>query len=310
MTAPPSLSSNGATPPRADGCTVEISFVVPLFNHLQHTQAMLQSLLASLPSGLVYEVILVDDFSTDGTRAWLATLNHPRIKTLLNPENLGYAASNNAGASLACGELLGLLNNDLLLDPGWLEPMIHVLRHPGLNAGLVGNVQYRVDDGRLDHAGVQLNHRGQFEHVQSLPVNGLGYQRSLAITGACLLIRKVDFNSAGGFDEGFINGCEDLDLCFKIRTSGKQLFVALDSHVRHHVSLSRDGQTLQHLRNSQRLYSRWRILIKHNLARRVITSIHSGTGMHSAALMISENLIQAEEACWSRTPSYTSDNGE
>jgi GT2 family glycosyltransferase len=310
MNAPTSLSSNGPTPSRPDGGTVEISFIVPLFNHLQHTQAMLESLLASLPSGLVYEVILVDDFSTDGTRAWLATLNHPRIKTLLNPENLGYATSNNAGARLASGELLALLNNDLLLAPGWLEPMAYVLRHPGLNAGLVGNVQYRIDDGQLDHAGVRLNHRGQFEHIQSLPHNVVGYQRSLALTGACLLIRKIDFESAGGFDEGFVNGCEDLDLCFKVRTSGKQLFVALDSHIRHHVSLSRDRNTLQDLRNSRRLYSRWRNIIKLNLALGLILSIRNVSRIHSASLLISEKLIKAEEIYWSRVLSQTNFNDE
>ncbi len=278
---------------------------------------MLASLLASLPPGLDYEIILVDDFSTDGTRAWLATLSHPRIKVVLNPENQGYAASNNAGARLAGGELLALLNNDLLLAPGWLEPMIHVLRHPGLNAGVVGNVQFRVDDGRLDHAGIQLNHKGQFEHIQSLPHNEVGYQRALALTGACLLIRKIDFESTGGFDESFINGCEDLDLCFKIRTYGKQLFVALASHIRHHVSISRGRHTLQDSRNSQRLYAKWRTSIKFNLASELASSMNDGTWIgasqhthpeaitspdrpYAAALILSETMLQQEESYWAR----------
>lgn len=296
---------------------MEISFIVPLFNHLKHTQAMLASLLASLPPGLDYEIILVDDFSTDGTRVWLATLSHPRIKVVLNPKNLAYAASNNAGARLAGGELLALLNNDLLLAPGWLEPMIHVLRHPGLNAGIVGNVQYRVDNGRLDHAGVYLNQRGQFEHIQSLPHNEVGYQRSLALTGACLLIRKIDFENTGGFDESFINGCEDLDLCFKVRTSGKQLFVALASHIQHHVSLSRGRHTLQDSRNSQRLYAKWRTSIKSNLASELASSMNDGTWIgasqhtqpeaitspdrpYAAALILSETILQREESYWAR----------
>lgn len=315
MTDPTSLSRNGATPPRADGGTVEISFIVPLFNHLRHTQAMLRSLFASLPSGLVYEVILVDDFSTDGTRAWLATLNHPRIKTLLNPENLGYAASNNAGASLACGELLGLLNNDLLLEAGWLEPMIHVLRHPGLNAGLVGNVQYRVDDGTLDHAGVRLNSHGQIEHVRSLPTSELDYQKSWALTGACLLIRRADFKAVGCFDELYVNGCEDIDLCFKIRKSRRQLFVATNSRIRHHVSLSRALQTPQDVRNSQRLYGIWRAKLKYELAAiwsgLLRTTLDTGsehlngvlqinhlTKPHAAGLHIAEMVLQREVAHW------------
>ena len=125
----------------------------------------------------------------------------------------GFAKTNNAGVRQAAGQILGLLNNDLLFEPGWLEPMLAVLESPVLNAGCVGNVQYRVADGALDHAGVRLSCTGQFEHIQRLPEIGPGYARVLAVTGACLLMRKADFERAGGFDEVFVNGCEDVDLC-------------------------------------------------------------------------------------------------
>ena len=151
---------------------------------------MLATLSASIPAGLGYEVILVDDFSTDGTRAWLAALSEPHFHVILNPSNLGFARTNNAGVRQAAGQILGLLNNDLIFEPGWLEPMLAVLESPVLNAGCVGNVQYRVADGALDHAGVRLSCTGQFEHIQSLPEGGPGYARVLAVTGACLLIRK------------------------------------------------------------------------------------------------------------------------
>ena len=67
--------------------------------------------------------ILADDASSDGTPGWLRTLKHPRIKTLQNPVNRGYAANNNAAARMARGEVLALLNNDLLLQPNWLPPL-------------------------------------------------------------------------------------------------------------------------------------------------------------------------------------------
>jgi GT2 family glycosyltransferase len=98
----------------------KVSFIIPLFNHLAQTQAMLASLQATIPAGMAHEIILIDDFSTDGTRAWLATLADPHIKTLLNPHNLGFAKANNRAASVASGEVLALLNNDLVFRPaGW-----------------------------------------------------------------------------------------------------------------------------------------------------------------------------------------------
>ena len=62
---------------------------------------MLEGLRATIPAGLAHEIILIDDFSTDGTRAWLATLSEPHIKTMLNAHNLGYAKTNNIAASAA-----------------------------------------------------------------------------------------------------------------------------------------------------------------------------------------------------------------
>jgi glycosyltransferase involved in cell wall biosynthesis len=69
----------------------KVSFIIPLFNHLAHTRAMLASLQPTMPEGLAHEIILIDDGSTDGTREWLQTVSAPHIKTLLNPSNVGFA---------------------------------------------------------------------------------------------------------------------------------------------------------------------------------------------------------------------------
>lgn len=266
----------------------KVSFIIPLFNHLVHSQAMLASLQATMPAGMAHEIILIDDFSTDDTRDWLATFDGPHIKTLLNPHNLGYARTNNRAASVATGEILALLNNDLLFEPGWLEPMLHTLLSPTLNAGLVGNVQYHVADGTLDHAGVLLNPNAQFGHIQTLAVGAPQHTKALAVTGACMLLRKVDFDAQGGFDEQFVNGCEDIDLCFKLRATGKAIYVANTSRIRHHVSLSRDRTSLQNERNSRHLFGRWRKVIKQELAALWATLLQ--TGPHAYAGLLSGNL--------------------
>lgn len=294
-----------------------ISFVVPLFNHLEQTQVMLASLQTSLPADLDYEIILTDDASTDGTGAWLKTLHDSRIKVLLSEKNRGYAANNNAGVRLARGEVLGLLNNDLLFEPGWLEPMLTALDSPDLNAGLVGNVQYRVADGSVDHAGVIMTPEGQLHHVHTLPAPGVSSTRGLAVTGACMLLRKADFEMVGGFDEQFVNGCEDIDLCFKLRAAGKQIILAAESRIRHHVSLSRKTNSLQDLRNSRLLFKRWRNEIKRELAAVWHKLLTTGPAAyaeyfvgqlseaflatpHVASRMIAEAMLQREAAFWAR----------
>lgn len=297
-------------------CSVPtISFVVPLFNHLFETQAMLASLQASLPDELDYEIILADDASSESMVTWLKSLRDPHIKTVLCEINRGYAATNNAGVRLAKGEILGLLNNDLLFESGWLEPMLDALKSPLLNAGLVGNIQYRVADGTVDHAGVILGQNGQFHHTQTIPETP--HVKALAVTGACMLLRKADFLAAGGLDEQFVNGCEDIDLCFKLRASGKAIYLASESRIHHHVSLSRKSNTLQDLRNSQLLFSRWRNVIKFNLSKiwrgllaagpQTYAELISGElsadfigTPHAAAGFISESMLSRERAFWAR----------
>lgn len=245
---------------------------------------MLASLRATMPADLAYEIILIDDCSTDGTRAWLATLLDPRVKTLLNPRNLGYAKSNNAAAAVASAPILALLNNDLLFEPCWLEPMLGVLRSPELNAALVGNVQVRVADGEIDHAGVSLNANAQLGHIQTLPEDAATHTKALAVTGACMVLRKADFDAQGGFDECFVNGCEDIDLCFKLRAAGKAIYVVNTSRIRHHVSLSRGRTGPQNEQNSRVLFARWRPLIKHELTAKWVTLLQAGPKAYQGQL--------------------------
>jgi len=237
-----------------------LSVVTPLYNCLPLTRAMLESLEASIPPRITYEVILVDDGSTDGTREWLKGLGAP-YRVVLNETNQGFAGSTNRGAEVARGEVLALLNNDLVLEPGWLRPMLLVLRLLGRRAGLVGNIQLNASTREVDHAGIVVDEKCKPQHDRrdpSLLRRALRPVRTVfALTGACLIVRTETWRRLGGFDEGYRNGCEDVDVCLRAEQLGLRNVVVRWSRVLHHVSSS-PGRKANDEANSRRLFLRWR----------------------------------------------------
>ena len=239
---------------------MQVSFIIPLFNHLALTRACVASLQATLPAGLPHEIVLVDDGSTDDTRSWLATLSPP-FRVVLNDRNLGYAAANNRAVAIAHGDFLALLNNDLVLLPRWLEPMLSAHRSLADRAGLIGNIQLDARTGVIDHTGIIINQQGKPVHDRALPSTFSRFRPTVrpvpAVTGACVLVERALWQHLGGFDEGYVNGGEDVDLCFRARALGRTNAVALASVVRHYVSASA-GRKLRDEENSYRLARHWR----------------------------------------------------
>lgn len=240
---------------------LKVSFIIPLYNGLELTQACLRSLQDTLPADLTHEIIFVDDGSTDGTREWLKTLKAP-CRHLINESNLRFAGSNNRGAREAQGEILALLNNDLELLPGWIDPMLAALDEDQTIA-LIGNVQRRVDDDQIDHAGIRFRADAKLEHIRELPSAGSIRRKPIryttAVTAACCLVRrKVFLETGGGFRKEFENGGEDVDLCLALADRGERVAIALNSVVRHHVSASRGKARPHDEANSRRLFGRWR----------------------------------------------------
>jgi GT2 family glycosyltransferase len=235
-----------------------VSIIVALHNCLHLTQAMLRSLDATWPAQITREVILVDDASSDGTGAWLAALPATQQRRVISLEhNAGYAVANNLGARSATGQRLLFLNNDLEFSPGWFEPLLRTHLSLGANAGVTGNVQRRWDSNAVDHAGIRFGPKGKPEHRTDLPFRRTGrFRVTESVTGACFMIDRDLWSRFGGFDERYRNGCEDIDLCLRIRERGLYVGVALDSCIRHHVSCS-PGRRDHDEENTRRLFARW-----------------------------------------------------
>ena len=137
---------------------IEISFITPLYNCLAYTKEYLASLSETV-TDIPYEIILVDDLSTDGTCEFVKTLSDPPCRVFLNQSNLGFAKSSNIGARHANGKYLCFLNNDLILKSGWLEPMYELARSER-DIGAVGNIQLEPESGLIHHAGVFFDWEG------------------------------------------------------------------------------------------------------------------------------------------------------
>ncbi|MDQ8197555.1 glycosyltransferase family 2 protein [Pelagicoccus enzymogenes] len=245
---------------------MRFSVVTALFNGLDYTKKYLESLESTLV-GVDYELILVDDGSSDGTRAYLKSLEgRTKVKVLLNDRNLGFAKSNNLACRQATGDYLVFLNNDILLSPGWLEPMVSASRrtHPWMGhrrrAGVVGNVQRRMDDKRIDHGGIYINlyaapHHA-FQDEAELPACG-AFTAWSAATAACWLMERSHFSEFGGFDERYLNGMEDIDFCLQSLQAGRVAVVANRSVIEHAVSASRDSSETSE-RNERLFWEKWR----------------------------------------------------
>jgi GT2 family glycosyltransferase len=239
---------------------MKLSVVTALYNCLDHTKAFLNSLEHSC-FGRNYEVILVDDGSTDGTRDFLRTLNS-KFRVIEMPENGGYAKANNVGARAAQGEVLVFLNNDIILLPGWLEPMLAALKHLP-DAGLIGNIQINAKNGLVDHCGVFFDWNGlprqAGKNRKLLPATA--HTEWNAVTAACFIMRRQDFLDLDGFDEGYRNGMEDIDLCVRARLAGHRIYTANRSHLYHHVSSS-PGRLLNNAGNTALFAEKWQSLTR------------------------------------------------
>ena len=241
----------------------KVSFIVPLYNRLDCTQAFLESFLTTIPS-VSFELIFVNDCSDDESREFLDANQSERIVVLHNNSRMGYAKSVNRGTVKATGEILGLLNNDLVLTEGWLEPMLECFDKK-LTVGAVGNIQRNINTKKIDHAGIIFDLVGLPDHYgKNYPfLPNFDYREFPAVTGACMLIRSSLFEEMEGFDESYLNGCEDVDLCLRIGQKGYRNIVAGRSTVWHHVSAS-PGRRDNDQSNNKKLLKKWREdLIRH-----------------------------------------------
>jgi GT2 family glycosyltransferase len=231
------------------------SIIIPTFNKLDLTKKCLDAISSNSKGD--FEVIVVDNASSDGTPDYLK--KEKRIISTLNKKNLGFSKGNNIGAKKAKGETLVFLNNDTEVQKGWLESIEKVFEKEK-NVGAVG-VKLLFPDGLIQHAGVTFSEDHVPRHIyyrEKADDPKVNKQREFkAVTAACIAIPKKVFEEVGGFDESFVNGLEDVDLCLRIKEKGYRILYTPESVVLHHESVS-PGRFNANKHNSDLYMSRWR----------------------------------------------------
>jgi len=176
-----------------------------------------------------FEVIILDNDSVEpASMALFAELRaDPRVRVLRVPGPFNFSSINNVGVQASTGEVLLFLNNDIeILDGGWLREMVGEAVRPDI--GCVG-AKLLYGDGTVQHAGVMLQRGPLAMHVcrnDGATESGLdgrlaGTRDYLAVTGACLAVRRAVFEQVGGFDgEHLPIAFNDIDLCLKVNDAG------------------------------------------------------------------------------------------
>jgi GT2 family glycosyltransferase len=249
-----------------------VSVVVPVHGNAGLTRRCLDLVLSDLPPGA--EVVVVDDASTDETPQVLESFGE-RIRALRVEENGGFARACNAGAATATGELLVFFNNDTEPRPGWLEALVAYAEREPAAAAVGAKLVYPT--GTVQHAGVVFGQDGYPHNLYAgLPEDHPAVNRSRrlqAVTAACMLVRRQDFERAGGFDEGYENSLEDVDLCLRIGAEGGEVHYCHEAVVVHLESVSR-GRRDRFERSVDLYRSRWR-----NSVRRDDLSVYAEDGL-------------------------------
>jgi GT2 family glycosyltransferase len=231
----------------------KISIIIPAFNKHLFTYNCLLSILKNT-TGTVYEVIVVDDASTDATPVMLASMENLRIIT--NRENRGFIHACNAGAGTARGEFVYFLNNDtyitenaipILLDTFVKFPTAGAagskLVYPNLKLQEAGGIVWK-DASAWNYGKFDDTSRPEYNYVREVDY----------CSGASLCVRKELFDSIGGFDTRYSPGYwEDSDLCFSIRKTGYKVYYQPASVIIHLEGASAGTSTSSGMKKFQEL---------------------------------------------------------
>lgn len=235
----------------------DIAVVILNWNGLGFLQRFLPNVIAySKP----YRVVLADNASTDASVSWTRE-QFPEVEIVINDQNGGFAKGYNDALKKVKATYYVLLNSDVEVTPGWLDPLVETMKDP-MVAGCQPKVKAYDRRQEFEHAGasggfIDKYHfpfcRGRLIEFIEEDHGQYDYQtRIFWATGACLLIRAEVYWKLEGLDERFFAHMEEIDLCWRAHRMGYHFMVNPESTV-YHVG----GGTLNYM-NPRKTYLNFR----------------------------------------------------
>jgi glycosyltransferase involved in cell wall biosynthesis/GT2 family glycosyltransferase len=208
------------------------------------------------------EVIVVDNGGADPDERRV----DEDVTVIRSGENVGFGPASNRAAELACGDIVCFLNTDVLVEPGWLPPLVEATDEKGIGAVFPAKLNL---DGTMQEAGAFVTAEG-LSYVfgdgdnPNLPEHRCRREVDFG-SAACMCLKRQVFMAAGGFDPAYrLAYFEDADLCFRLRVRGLRLVYEPRSRVRHARSVSVPPAELRDVlaANRRTFVDRWRTEIR------------------------------------------------
>lgn len=245
---------------------------------------------------LNYEIIIVDNDSTDDSIELIKSYTQLPISLIQNSQNHSFSYANNQGVEISKGDYILFLNNDVKPLDGWLNHLLNSMI-TNENVGAVGSkliypncessIINKTKSYSIQHSGIIFKEGNgyikPFNRDNGVKYNNLTNQSAeeeiIAVTAACMLIKKSVYDEVGGFDNSYVYGYEDVDLCLKLYKKGYKNIYNPKSVLYHYEfgtqeKSDQDAVRERRLNNQKIFISKWNKWLRKNLIEDKLTNNH------------------------------------
>jgi GT2 family glycosyltransferase len=219
-----------------------VSILVLNYNGRKFLKECFESLLKSEYSN--YEIVLVDNNSSDDSVDFTLS-GYPMVKVIQTNSNSGYSRAYNIAFKETKGKYYILLNNDVVVEKNWLEPLVDAAENDDRIGALQPKIRSLIDDGYFEYAGASGGYMDKYGYpflrgriFYTIEKDEGQYNDEIPVfwtSGAAMFVRASALNKSGNLDEDFVHHMEEIDLCWRLHLVGYTLKVIPASVIYHYA---------------------------------------------------------------------------